>query len=112
MIGRNGLPTYCLDRFSREGAATLSRFLKRDTETGRWLRNYVPVERRLSVLAGGLFRVEGGLVRRRAEWPCAATLRQLADHGYHGMTLSDPAALLDVIRVDLPTLDEERFDVR
>lgn len=110
VIGRNGLPTYCLDRFSREGGATLSRFLKRDTETVRWLRKYVPVERRLSVLAGGLFRVEGGLVRRRAEWPCAVTLRWLADAGFHQMNLSDPTALLDMIRADLPKLDEERVN--
>lgn len=112
LIGRNGLPTYCLDRFSREGGATLSRFLQRDTETGRWLRKYVPVERRLSVLAGGLFRVEGGLVRRRAQWPCAVTLRWLADAGFHQMKLSDPAAFLEMIRADLPMLDEVRTDVR
>lgn len=111
-IGRNGIPTYCFDGFSWEGKAALSRFLKRDTKTGRWLRRYVPAQRRMAVLAGGLFRVEGGLVRQRVQWPCAMTLRWLADSGYHGMKLSDPAGFLDMIRADLATLDEERADVR
>ena len=112
VIGRNGIPTYCYDAFSYEGKSALARFLKRDTATGRWLRRYVPAERRLSVLAGGLFRVDGGLVRQRVMWPCAMTLRWLADSGYHSMKLSDPAAFLDMIRADLPTIDEERADVR
>lgn len=111
-IGRSGLPTFVYDAFSREGAAALSRFLKRNTTTGSWLRRHVPAERRLAVLAGGLFRIEGGLVRQRVIWPCAMTLRWLADSGYHGMKLSDPAAFLDMIRADLPTIDEERTDVR
>lgn len=112
VVGRNGLPTYVYDAFSWEGKAALSRFLKRDTSTGRWLRKHVSAERRLSVLAGGLFRVDGGLVRQRVIWPCAMTLRWLADSGYHGMKLSDPAAFLDMICADLPTIDEERADVR
>ncbi|MFN3628186.1 MAG: hypothetical protein ACK4S3_09965, partial [Parvibaculum sp.] len=112
VVGRNGLPTFVLDSFSWEGKASLSRFLKRDTATGRWLRKHVTAERRLSVLAGGLFRVDGGLVRQRVMWPCAMTLRWLADSGYHSMKLSDPAAFLDMIRADLPTIDEERADVR
>ncbi|CCV03307.1 conserved hypothetical protein [Mesorhizobium metallidurans STM 2683] len=112
VIGRSGLPTYCLDAFSWEGKAALSLFLKRDTETGRWLRKYVSAQRRLPVLAGGLFRVEGGLVRQRVEWPCAMTLRWLADSGYHGIKLTDPAAFLDMVRGDLPKLNEVRHDVR
>lgn len=90
----------------------MARFLKRDTATGRWLRRHVPAERHLAVLAGGLFRVEGGLVRQRVQWPCAMTLKWLADSGYHGMKLSDPVEWLDLVRGDLPTIDEERVDVR
>lgn len=112
VVGRNGVPTFAFDAFSREGAAALSRFLKRDVPTSRWLRRNVPVMRRLSVLAGGLFRVEGGLVRNRVQWPCAITLRRLADHGFHGMKLPDADGLLSMIRADLPTIDEERADVR
>jgi len=112
VVGRNGLPTYVYDAFSWEGKAALSRFLKRDTATGRWLRKHITAERRFSVLAGGLFRIDGGLVRQRVMWPCAMTLRWLADSGYHSMKLSDPAAFLDMIRADLPTIDEERADVR
>lgn len=112
VIGRNGLPSYVYDAFSWEGKAALSRFLKRNTETGRWLRNHVPAERRLSVLAGGLFRIDGSATRKRVQWPCAITLRWLADSGFHSMKLPDPAAFLDMIRADLPTIDEERTDVR
>lgn len=112
VMARNGLPTYCLDRFSREGGATFSRFLKRDTRTARWLRCHVAAERRLAVLAGAVFRIEGSCTRQRVEWPCAATLRRLADSGYHGMRLPDPVAFLDMVRADLPTLDEERANVR
>jgi hypothetical protein len=112
VIGRNGIPTYCLDGFSHEGKAALARFLRRDLSTSQWLRRHVPAERRLAVLAGGLFRVEGGLVRQRVEWPCAATLKWLADAGHHGLKLAEPAELLDMIRADLPMLNEERANVR
>ncbi|OWK18711.1 hypothetical protein AJ88_00885 [Mesorhizobium amorphae CCBAU 01583] len=39
VIGQSGLPTFALDSFSWEGKTALRRFLSRDTETGRWLRN-------------------------------------------------------------------------
>jgi hypothetical protein len=112
VIARNGLPTYLYDAFSWEGKTALSRFLKRNTTTGRWLRRYVPAERRMTVLAGGLFRIEGGLVRQRVQWPCALTLRWLADAGYHNMKLSDPAGFLAMVREDLTAIDEERSHVR
>lgn len=112
VFGRNGLPTYVYDAFSYEGQSALSRFLKRNTRTGRWLRRHVPAQRRMAVLAGAIFRVEGGLVRQRVIWPCAMTLRWLADAGYHGMKLSDPAGFLAMVREDLPTIDTERANVR
>lgn len=112
VVGCSGIPTYCLDGFSYEGRAALSRFMKRNTATGRWFRKYVDAERRLSVLAGAVFRVEGGLVRQRVQWPCAATLRHLADAGYHGMQLARPSAFLEMVRADLPVLDEVRANVR
>ncbi len=112
VIGCNGVPTYCLDGFSHEGKAALARFLRRDLPTSRWLRRHVPAERRLAVLAGGLFVVEGSLCRGRIVWPCAATLRWLASSGHHGMKLSDPVEWLDLVRADLPMLNEERADVR
>jgi hypothetical protein len=111
VIGRSGLPTFCYDAFSHEGKSALARFLKRNTTTGRWLRRYAPAERRLAVLAGAVFRVEGGLVRQRVQWPAAATLRWLADAGFHQLKLSDPAGFLDMIRADLSKLDEVRHDV-
>jgi len=111
VIARSGLPTFCYDAFSWEGKAALSRFLKRNTITGRWLRRYVPAERHMAVLAGAVFRIDGGLVRQRAQWPCAMTLRWLADSGYHNMKLSDPAGFLAMIRADLPKLDEVRHDL-
>lgn len=112
VIGCNGLPTYVYDAFSWEGKSALSRFLKRNTVTGRWLRRHVPAERRMAVLAGGLFRIEGGLVRQRVQWPCAMTLKWLADSGFHNMKLTNPAGFLAMVREDLPTIDEERSHVR
>ncbi|MER8809228.1 hypothetical protein [Mesorhizobium australicum] len=111
VIGRDGLPTFVYDGFSWEGKSALSRFLRQDTTSVRWLRKHVPAERRVAVLHGAIFRVEGGLVRQRVRWPCAETLRRLADEGYHGMRLPDPAAFLDMIRADLPVLDEVRHDL-
>lgn len=111
VIGSNGLPTYVYDAFSWEGKSALSRFLERNTTTGRWLRRHVPAERRMAVLAGAVFRIDGGLVRQRVQWPCAATLKWLADSGFHGMKLSDPAGFLAMVRADLPKLDEVRHDL-
>lgn len=112
VIGRGGLPTYVYDAFSWEGKSALARFLKRDTVTGRWLRRYVPAERHMAVLAGGIFRIEGSVTRTRVQWPCAITLRWLADSGYHGIKLTDPVEWLDLVRSDLPAIDEERENVR
>lgn len=112
VIGSKGIPTYCLDGFSFEGKTALARALRRDLPTSQWLRRHVPAERRLGVLAGAIFRVEGGLVRQRVQWPCALTLRWLADSGFHNMKLSDPAGFLDMVRSDLPAIDEERANVR
>jgi hypothetical protein len=111
VVRRDGIPTYCLDGFSYEGKTALTRFLRRDTASTRWLRKHVRAERRVAVLHGAIFRVDGGLVRQRVRWPCAATLRRLADHGYHGMNMPDPTAFLDMIRADLPALDEVRHDL-
>ena len=112
VMGRNGIPTYCLDGFSHEGKAALARCLRRDLPTSRWLRRHVPAERRLAVLHGAVFRLDGGRVRQRVQWPCAMTLRWLADSGFHNMKLADPVEWLDMVRSDLPTIDDERASVR
>lgn len=111
VIGRSGLPTFVFDAFSWEGKTALAGFLKRDTITGRWLRKHVPTERRLAALAGAVFRIDGSATRQRIQWPCAMTLRWLADSGYHGMKLSDPAGFLEMVRGDLPALEEVRHEL-
>ena len=105
MIGRSGLPTFVYDAFSWEGKTALARFLKRNTTTGRWLRRYVPAERRLSVLAA-LFRLTGtgpAAGHGRAMTPLARGQR------LSSMKLSDPAAFLDMIRADRPLMRSAPF---
>jgi hypothetical protein len=103
-----GLPTFCLDGFSREGRAALARFLHRQCRTTSWLEAHAPADRRLLVLAGALFRIEGALVRKRTIWPTAQTLRRMADQGFHGIASADGDGLLTRKTEDSDLLNQIR----
>lgn len=109
MVG--DMPSWSLDWYVREGRASLRAFLKHDTPTGRWLRANVAPRDRTEVLGGLVFRGEGGLLRRRLEWPAGKYLRRVMETEAVGFGITDATEVLDLLRNDLPLLNEERRHV-
>ena len=109
MIGQ--IPSWALDMYTREGRIALVRFLKGKTETARWVRGNMAAQERINFLGNIVFRVEGGLCRRRLRWKTADWLREMVDKGSHGPACPDATELLDLMRADLPLLNVERANV-
>lgn len=109
MIGE--VPGWCLDWYTRPGRSSLRAFLKHDTPTGRWLKANVAPRDRAEVLGGLVFRVEGGLLRRRLQWPTGQYLRKVMETEAVGFGITDASEALDLLRNDLPLLNDERRHV-
>jgi hypothetical protein len=109
MIG--GIPSWTYDLYSREGRSALQRFLQTDCETARWVRDQVPAGQSVNFLGTVVFRVEGGLVRKRSRWPTGNELRRLVDIECHGPRCPDANPILELMRNDIGVLNEERSHV-
>lgn len=105
------VPGWAYDVYSREGRMALSAFLKGGSETARWITAHIAPARRIGVLGGIVFRVEGGLVRRRLRWSTADSLRAMVDLGSHGLDEPEAIEVLGLMRQDIPTLNKVRSDV-
>jgi hypothetical protein len=102
------IPGWALDVYSREGRAAFARFLDTDAPAARWVRDNVRPARRLAFLGHIVFRVEGGLVTNRMRWPLADELRRQTDVECSGPDCPDATEILDLMRADLPVLNEAR----
>ena len=109
MIG--DIPTWALDLYSREGRAALARFLQTDARAARWMRKNISPARRVSFLGHIIFRVEGGLVTNRMRWPLAEELRRQVDVECSGPGCPDAMEILELMRDDIPRLNEARAAV-
>lgn len=109
MIG--AVPAWAIDYYSRPGRAAMKVFLKRDTPTGRWIEKHIAPRSRVEFLGGLVFRAEGGLMRRRLQWPVGRQLRQMMMIEANGCGIEDAREVLDLLRNDLPVLDKERANV-
>ncbi len=109
MIGE--IPSWALDKFTREGRAALARFLAGDSRTSQWLRSHIASRDRISVLGHALFRVESGLVKNRMIWPGGVSLRHQADWNSFPAEPNEAATLLDHLRADIDLLNKERANV-
>lgn len=105
-VSIRGVPGYAYDTYTREGRAALQGFLTTDAPAAKWMRRNVPRERRVTFLGNIVFRVEGGLVKDRFTWATGAILRKMADEQCYG-----PPEILELMRGDLPKLNEVRDDV-
>ena len=106
MIG--DIPTWAVDLYSREGRAALARFLQTDAAAARWVRRNVSPARRVPFLGHIVFRVEGGLVANRMRWPLAEELRRQVDVECSGPECPDATEILELMRDDIPRLNEAR----
>lgn len=109
MVG--DVPGWSLDWYTRPGRVSLRAFLRHDTPTGRWLKANVASRDRAEVLGGLVFRAEGGLLRRRLQWPTGEYLRKVMEVEAVGYGITDASEVLDLLRNDLPLLTEERRHV-
>ncbi len=109
MIGQ--LPSWAYDRYSREGLACLQLFLRRDSETARWVRSHIRTTKRVDFLGDVLFRVEGQISKARLHWATADELRRVVDLECAGHGCTDATEILGLMRADLPALNDIRVEL-
>jgi hypothetical protein len=109
MIG--DVPAWALDVYTREGRAAFARLLETDAPAAQWVRRNVSPSRRVSFLGHIIFRVEGGLVTNRMRWPLADELRRQVDVECSGREYPDATEILELMRGDIPRLNEARAAV-
>lgn len=106
MIG--DVPGFSLDLYTREGRAAYQAFLRGSSGTAKWVRTFVPKPQRVHFLGTAIFRVEGGLVKNRLRWDVGNDLRRSVDIECHGPCCPDATELLELVRADLPSINEAR----
>ena len=109
MIGE--VPSWTYDLYSRKGRQAIQTFVQGESATARWVRAHIPPRQRVHFLGTVLFRIEGGLCRQRLCWPTANELRRLVDIECHGPHCPDATEVLNLMRADLPQLNEVRSHV-
>lgn len=109
MVG--AVPSWAIDFYTRPGRAAMKSFLKRDTPTARWIGEHIAPRDRVEFLGGLVFRVQGGLLRRRLQWPVGQYLRRTMEIEANGFRIEDATEVLDLLREDLPVLAEEQSRV-
>ena len=105
------VPSWALDVYTREGRAAFARLLETDAPAARWVQRNVRQARRVSFLGHIVFRVEGGLVINRMPWPLAEELRRQVDYECSGPGCPDATEILELMRDDIPRLNEARAAV-
>ena len=106
MIG--DAPNWALDIFSRKGRSAFARFLGTEAPAAQWVRGRIRPARRVAFLGHIVFRVEGGLVTIRLRWPLGDELRRQCDVECSGLGCPDASEILDLMREDIPLLNEAR----
>ena len=105
------LPSWACDMFTRPGRRALRLFLDRDCPTAQWVRAHIPSSQRVVFLGDLLFAVESGLMKRRRQWPVAEDLQRLATVECQGPYCPDATEIMDLLRHDIPILNEVRGHV-
>ncbi len=109
MVG--DVPSYAYDLYSREGRASLQMFLQGDSETARWVRDRVRPGQWVNFIGTIVFRIEGGLVRKRSTWPTGDELRRLVDVECNGPACRDATEILQLMRSDISAFNDARAQV-
>jgi len=95
----------------REGNQAIAQLLKGSGKFAKWAAKFTYARGRGRTVGNMLFSIESGLVDRRLRWDAADRLRSMGDDCFGGV---DPMAVadgLEVLREDLPTLNEARRHV-
>jgi hypothetical protein len=105
------VPGWAYDVYSREGRAALANFIEGRTETAHWVRAHIPPRQRLALLGTIVFRVDGGLVRKRLRWKTGDELRRMVDLECNGPHCRDATEILQLMRADIPALNRVRAEL-
>ena len=89
----------------------LANFIEGRTETARWVRDHIPPRQRVAFLGGIVFRVEGGLVRKRLRWKTGDELRRMVDIECSGPHCRDASEILQLMKTDIPVLNGVRSEL-
>ena len=106
-----GIPTWAIDIYSREGRAAVAHFLQTDALAADWVKSNVAPRNRVSFLGHIVFRVEGGLVTNRMRWTLAEELRRQVDVECSGPECADATEILGLMRTELGLLSRVRVGV-
>jgi hypothetical protein len=109
MVGE--VPSWAIDFYTRPGRASMKAFLKKSTPTSRWIEKHIAPRDRVEFLGGLVFRAQGGLLRRRLQWPTGGYLNRTMVIEANGFGIEDATEVLDLLRNDLPILTKEQADV-
>ena len=99
-----GVPSCAVDYFTRDGRAALTRFLKTNAESARWINERVSPQRRVEALGTLLFHVDGGLMADRLVWPLGVQFREKAEQ-FCNPGSADVGETLSLLRADFPKFD-------
>ncbi|MES0157568.1 hypothetical protein NKJ81_28990 [Mesorhizobium sp. M0018] len=105
------VPSWALDRYSREGRHALQRLLSRDCQTARWIRRHIPSSQQVNFLGDILFAVEGERLRNHYRWPVADELRRSWEMECQGPYCPHASEIISMLRADISILNEERQHV-
>lgn len=99
---------WALDLYSREGRACYARLLQTNAPSAKWICHHVKPGRRVAFIGHLIFRVEGGVCLKRLHWPLADELRRQVDIECAGPECPDATEILELVRADIPRLNEVR----
>jgi hypothetical protein len=108
-ISVEGVPSWSLDLYSREGKAGLRRFLRSGAKSSRMSSALFSQTQRLPMLGHALFRVEGGQTRRRLHWSVGDNLRSLMDQRSFA-EVADGTEFVECVRADVGLINDARIE--
>ena len=106
-----GIPAYAYDMHTREGKLAIGLFLKRRSETDRWLKELSPPAKRSALLGHMIFRIESACLDRRLRWEAGDKLWCMSDVELQGYRHEDMTEGLRLLQNDLPLLNEARRQI-
>jgi hypothetical protein len=104
-------PSWAIDSFTREGKATINRFLNGVSPYNKWLQTHVQRSQQRTVTARALFHVEGGLLRKRCLSPLNVELRATNEMKCLGLPAELAGEAMRLLRDDLPILNAIRAQI-
>ncbi len=107
----DGVPSWVLDGFTREGRLAIGRLVLESRDLNAWMRATASKSKWLPLAASALFHVEGGLLKTRSQTPLSVELRRINEEMCAGIPPDKARELFSLIAMNLPLLNAIRADV-